>query len=183
MESLVGLVGEMPLRTCMLYRSFTWVSALISLVLAESRDTIRFSYNTPTMALFRLHGGRHFLYWIIQHGTHGAPQTNGTSLPLSAHWLGSAPPPLNLSFSFLHNRTYYQQYIEVLLGCLMKMTPWVKLPLCSKCFCKNWNMDIRWQRKKHQRFHFTEEKCTWSMGSPPKEGIIVPSEKNSHCSN
>lgn len=59
MESLVGLVGERPFRTCMLYRSFTWVSALISLVLAESRDTIRFSYNTPIMALAWLHTGNH----------------------------------------------------------------------------------------------------------------------------
>lgn len=57
MESLVGLVGEMPFRTCMLYRSFTWVSALISLVLAESSDMIRFSYNTPNRALFWLHVG------------------------------------------------------------------------------------------------------------------------------
>lgn len=55
MESLVGWVGDSPLRTCMLYRSFTCVSALISLVLAESRDTIRFSYNTPTAALFGPH--------------------------------------------------------------------------------------------------------------------------------
>ena len=59
MESLVGLVGEMPLRTCTLYRSFTWVSALISLVLAESRDTIRFSCNTRIGALFGLHAGHH----------------------------------------------------------------------------------------------------------------------------
>lgn len=59
MESLVGLVGEMPFRTCMLYRSFTWVSALISLVLAESSDTIRFSYNTPIGALFWLRAGSH----------------------------------------------------------------------------------------------------------------------------
>ena len=66
MESLVGLVGEMPLRTCMLYRSFTWVSALISLVLAESSDTIRFSYNTPIMALFWLHAGNYtvIFYWM-----------------------------------------------------------------------------------------------------------------------
>lgn len=48
MESLVGLVGEMPLRTCMLYRSFTWVSALISLVLAESSDTIDHPHSTAT---------------------------------------------------------------------------------------------------------------------------------------
>lgn len=59
MDSLVGLVGETPLRTCVLYRSFTWVSAPISLVLAKSRDTIRFSYNTPIMALFRPRAGSH----------------------------------------------------------------------------------------------------------------------------
>ena len=46
----------------------------------------------------------------------------------------------------------------------------------SSCFAvasalgQNLNTGIRWQRKKHQRFHFTEEKCMWSMGSQPPKG-------------
>lgn len=42
-DNLVGLVGEMPFRTCELQRSFTCVSALISRVLAASSDMILFS--------------------------------------------------------------------------------------------------------------------------------------------
>lgn len=41
--NLVGLVGEMPLRACMLYLSFSCVSALMRRALAASREAMRFS--------------------------------------------------------------------------------------------------------------------------------------------
>lgn len=41
--NLVGLVGEMPLRACMLYLSFSCVSALMRRALAASSDAMRFS--------------------------------------------------------------------------------------------------------------------------------------------
>lgn len=41
--NLVGLVGEMPLRACMLYLSFSWVRALMRRALAASSEAMRFS--------------------------------------------------------------------------------------------------------------------------------------------
>lgn len=186
MESLVGLVGEMPFRTCMLYRSFTWVSALISLVLAESSDTIRFSYNTPNGALFWLHVGNCtvtlyqmtvLMLSIKQQCTWCFPDKWNVSASFCARVGPAAPGPNGFVFLFP---------LSALQGLLL-ITPWGPKTshkndtMCysdyetevSSCLAvlsalgQNLNTGIRWQRKKHQRFHFTEEKCMWSMGSQP----------------
>lgn len=42
--NLVGLVGEIPLRVCVLYLSFSCVRALMSRALAASKEAMRFSW-------------------------------------------------------------------------------------------------------------------------------------------
>lgn len=41
--NLVGLVGDIPLRVCVLYLSFSCVRALMSRALAASKEAMRFS--------------------------------------------------------------------------------------------------------------------------------------------
>lgn len=190
MESLVGLVGEMPFRTCMLYRSFTWVSALISLVLAESRDTIRFSYNTPNGALFWLHVGNCavMLYQMTVLINAFYQTAVHMMLPRQMERLCLFLHPSQASFPWA--QWVCVSFSPSALQGLLLITPWDPKTshkndtMCysdyetevSSCFAvvsalgQNLNTGIRWQRKKHQRFHFTEEKCMWSMGSQPPKG-------------
>lgn len=48
--NLVGLVGERPLRACMLYLSLSCVRALMRRALAASREAMRFSCGTKRVS-------------------------------------------------------------------------------------------------------------------------------------